>query len=76
MQNALAQAVFDAIVRFRDALGGPAEGAAPLTPRRAAFAALLAVSAVAIGWLLFVGLPRWYAVARPGQGRRAAVGAE
>ena len=26
MQTALAQAVFDAIVRFRDAIGGPAEG--------------------------------------------------
>jgi spore germination protein GerM len=31
-----------------------------LTSRRAAFAALLIVSAVGIGWLLFVGLPRWY----------------
>jgi spore germination protein GerM len=31
-----------------------------MTPRRAAFAALMAVAAVAIGWLLFVGLPRWY----------------
>jgi len=31
-----------------------------LTARRAAFAALLVVAAVAIGWLLFVGLPRWY----------------
>ena len=32
-----------------------------MTSRRAAFAALLIVSAVGIGWLLFVGLPRWYA---------------
>ena len=32
-----------------------------MTPRRAAFAALLVVAAVAIGWVLFVGLPRWYA---------------
>jgi spore germination protein GerM len=31
-----------------------------LTPRRAAFAALLVAAAVAIGWVLFVGLPRWY----------------
>jgi spore germination protein GerM len=31
-----------------------------VTPRRAAFAALMAIAAVAIGWLLFVGLPRWY----------------
>jgi spore germination protein GerM len=31
-----------------------------MTARRAAFAALLAVAGVAIGWLLFVGLPRWY----------------
>jgi len=32
-----------------------------LTPRRAAFAALIVVAAAAIGWVLFVGLPRWYA---------------
>ena len=31
-----------------------------MTPRRAVFAALMAVAAVAIGWLLFVGLPLWY----------------
>jgi spore germination protein GerM len=31
-----------------------------LTPRRAAFAALLVAAAVTIGWVLFVGLPRWY----------------
>jgi spore germination protein GerM len=31
-----------------------------VTPRRTAFAALISVAAVAIGWLLFVGLPRWY----------------
>jgi hypothetical protein len=31
-----------------------------MTPRRAAFAALIAVAAIGIGWLLFVGLPRWY----------------
>jgi len=32
-----------------------------LTRRRVAFAALLVVAAAGIGWLLFVGLPRWYA---------------
>jgi len=38
--------------------------------RRAAFGALIAVSAVAVGWLLFVGLPRWYGT--PLQSRTAA----
>lgn len=31
-----------------------------MTARRAAFVALIAAAAVAAGWLLFVGLPRWY----------------
>jgi spore germination protein GerM len=31
-----------------------------MTPRRTAFVALLLLAAVSIGWLLFVGLPRWY----------------
>jgi spore germination protein GerM len=41
-----------------------------MTPRRAAFAAVMAVAAVAIGWLLFVGLPRWYG--SPSQSTAAA----
>jgi spore germination protein GerM len=31
-----------------------------MTPRRTVLAALLAVVAVGVGWLLFVGLPKWY----------------
>lgn len=31
-----------------------------MTPRRTFFAALVIVVGVAVGWLLFVGLPRWY----------------
>ena len=41
-----------------------------MNARRAAFGALIAVSAVAVGWLLFVGLPRWYGT--PLQSRTAA----
>ena len=41
-----------------------------MNARRAAFGALIAVSAVAVGWLLFVGLPRWYG--SPIQSRAAA----
>jgi hypothetical protein len=31
-----------------------------VTPRRSAFVALIAATAIGVGWLLFVGLPRWY----------------
>jgi hypothetical protein len=31
-----------------------------MTPKRTAFGALIAVAAILMGWLLFVGLPRWY----------------
>ncbi|HUR34456.1 MAG TPA: GerMN domain-containing protein [Vicinamibacterales bacterium] len=31
-----------------------------MTTRRGAFVALLVVAGASIGWLLFVGLPRWY----------------
>ena len=41
-----------------------------MNARRAAFGGLIAVSAVAVAWLLFVGLPRWYG--SPLQSRTAA----
>ncbi|MGE3957299.1 MAG: GerMN domain-containing protein [Vicinamibacterales bacterium] len=31
-----------------------------MTPRRTLFATLIVATAVGVGWLLFVGLPRWY----------------
>lgn len=43
-----------------------------MTPRRAAIVAVFTVLAAVLGWLMFVGLPRWYG--RPAQSAAAATG--
>jgi spore germination protein GerM len=45
-----------------------------MTSRRAAFAAGITAVAVVLGWVLFIGLPRWYGE-RPAATPRAAGGA-
>lgn len=36
-----------------------------MTARRTALAGLIVVTAIAVGWVLFIGLPRWYGPAAP-----------
>ena len=51
------QALVDGIVRYRAATAGARDDAAPLSRCRSRSSS----SALAAAWVLFVGLPRWYA---------------